>query len=91
MPTRLRIDPEQELGPADRSDATGPCGRAAQGDLRVNLVSAAGGAPGEKWAILTVAHAIVVSAFQMLFHHESYHEFGATYVDEHHRERLIDW
>jgi hypothetical protein len=40
--TTLRQDPDRQSGSADRSDATGPCRRADQGDLWVGLVSSAG-------------------------------------------------
>jgi transposase len=45
---------------------------------------------GKKRAIMAVAHSIVVSAFHMLSRHEPYHELGATDVDEHQREHLVD-
>jgi transposase len=45
---------------------------------------------GKTRAIMAVAHSIVVSAFHMLSRNESYHELGATYVDEHQREHLVD-
>ena len=45
---------------------------------------------GKKRAIMAVAHSIVVSAFHMLSRHEPYHELGATYVDDHQREHLVD-
>ena len=45
---------------------------------------------GKKRAIMAVAHAIVVSAFQRLSRHEPYHELGANYVDAYRREHLVD-
>jgi transposase len=45
---------------------------------------------GKKRAIMAVAHSIVVSAFYMLSHNESYHELGANYFDEHRREHVVD-
>jgi transposase len=45
---------------------------------------------GKKRAMLAVAHAIVVSAYQMLSRHEPYHELGANYFDEHRRQHLVD-
>jgi hypothetical protein len=39
---------------------------------------------------MAVAHSIVVSAFYMLSRHESCHELGANYVDEHRREHVVD-
>ena len=45
---------------------------------------------GKKRAIMAVAHSIVVSAFYMLSHNESYHELGANYFDAHQREHVVD-
>jgi transposase len=45
---------------------------------------------GKKRAIMAVAHSIVVSAFPMLSRHEPSSELGATYVDDHQREPLVD-
>jgi hypothetical protein len=39
---------------------------------------------------MAVAHAIVVSAFHMLFHHEPYHELGAHDFDEQRRHHRVD-
>jgi transposase len=45
---------------------------------------------GRKRAIMAVAHAIVVSAFHMLFRHEPYRELGAIYFDEQRRNYLVN-
>jgi len=45
---------------------------------------------GRKRAIMAVAHAIVVSAFHRLSHHEPYHELGANYFDEQRRDYLVN-
>jgi hypothetical protein len=45
---------------------------------------------GKKRAIIAVAHAIMVSVFQMLSRQESYRELGAHYVDERRRQFTID-
>jgi transposase len=45
---------------------------------------------GKKRAIMAVAHAIVVSAFYRLSRHESSHDLGANYCDEHRREHVVD-
>jgi transposase len=45
---------------------------------------------GKKRAILAVAHALVASAFDMLSHHECYHELGSNYFDEQRREHFVD-
>jgi transposase len=39
---------------------------------------------------MTVAHAIVVSAFHMLSRHEPYRELGPNYLDERRRDHLVD-
>jgi transposase len=44
---------------------------------------------GKTWAIMAVAHAIVVSAFHMLSRHEPYRELGANYFDEQRRDHLV--
>jgi transposase len=45
---------------------------------------------GKPRAAMAVAHAIVVSAFHMLAHHEPYRELGADYFDAHRRDHLVD-
>jgi transposase len=45
---------------------------------------------GRKRAIIAVAHAMVVSAFHRLSHHEPYHELGANDVDEQRRDHLLN-
>jgi transposase len=44
---------------------------------------------GKKRAIVAVAHAMVVSAFHMLSHHEPYQELGSNYFDEQRRHQLV--
>jgi len=45
---------------------------------------------GKKRAILAVAHAPVVRAFDMLSRHGWYHELGSNYFDEQRREHFVD-
>jgi transposase len=45
---------------------------------------------GKTRASMAVAHASVGRAFQLLSRNEPYHARGATYVDDHQREHLVD-
>jgi transposase len=45
---------------------------------------------GRKRAIIAVAHSMVVSAFYLCVRQETYHELGATYVDEQRRHHVVD-
>ena len=45
---------------------------------------------GKQWAIVAVAHAIVVSAFHMLSRHAPYRELGPNDLDERPRDHLVD-
>jgi transposase len=45
---------------------------------------------GRKRAIIAVAHAMVVRAFYLFVRQETYHDLGATYVDEQRRHHVGD-
>lgn len=45
---------------------------------------------GKRWAILAVAHSIMVSVFHMLACNEPYRELGANYFDERRQHDTID-
>jgi transposase len=42
------------------------------------------------WAILAVAHSIMVSVFHILTRNEPYRELGANYFDERRRPYTVD-